>query len=45
MPVAIHLIYGCRNTERLEQWLRKENRQQLRQRLAERIKEINDGKP
>jgi hypothetical protein len=45
VPVAIRLVYGCRDTERLEQWLRKENRQQLRQRLAERIKEINDGKP
>ena len=45
VPEAIKLIYGCRDTERLEQWLRKEDRQQLRQRLAERIKEINDGKP
>jgi hypothetical protein len=45
VPVAIRLVYGCRNTEQLEQWLRKEDRQQLRQRLAERIKEINDGKP
>ena len=45
VEVAMRLIYGCRNTERLEQWLRKEHRQQLRQRLAERIKEINDGKP
>lgn len=45
IPVAIRLIFGCRNTDQLEQWLRKEDRQQLRQRLAERIKEINDGKP
>lgn len=45
MPVAVRLIYGCRNTEQLEQWLRKEDRQQLRTRLAERIKELADGKP
>lgn len=44
-PVAIRLIYGCRNTEQLEGWLRKEDRQQLRERLAARIKEINDGRP
>jgi hypothetical protein len=45
VPVAIRLVYGCRNTEQLEQWLRKEDRQQLRERIAIRIKEINDGKP
>lgn len=45
IPVAIRLIFGCRNTEQLEQWLRKEDRQQLRERLAARIKEITDGKP
>lgn len=45
VPVAIRLIYGCRDTERLEQWMRKEDRQQLRERIAARIKEINDGKP
>ena len=44
-PVAIRLICGCRNTEQLEGWLRKEDRQQLRERLAARIKEINDGRP
>jgi hypothetical protein len=45
IPVAIRLIFGCRNTEQLEQWLRKEDRQQLRERIAARIQEINDGKP
>jgi hypothetical protein len=45
VPVAIRLIYGSRDTERLEQWLRKEDRQQLRDRIAARIQEINDGKP
>jgi hypothetical protein len=45
LPVAIRLICGCRNTEQLEIWLRKEDRQQLRERLAARIKEINDGRP
>lgn len=45
VPVAIRLVYGCRDTERLEQWLRKEDRQQLRERIAARIQEINDGKP
>jgi hypothetical protein len=45
IPVAIRLVYGCRNTEQLEQWLRKEDRQQLRERIAARIQEINDGKP
>ena len=45
VPVAIRLIFGCRDTDRLEQWLRKEDRQQLRERLAARIQEINDGKP
>jgi hypothetical protein len=45
VPVAIRLVYGCRDTERLEQWLRKEDRQQLRDRIAARIQEINDGKP
>jgi hypothetical protein len=45
VPVAIRLVYGCRNTEQLEQWLRKEDRQQLRERIATRIQEINDGKP
>jgi len=44
-PVAIRLIFGCRNTEQLEQWLRKEDRQQLREQIAARIKGINDGKP
>ncbi len=45
IPVAIRLIFGCRNTKQLEQWLRKEDRQQLRERIAARIQEINDGKP
>ena len=45
VPEANRLIYGCRDTERLEQWLRKEDRQQLRERIAARIQEINDGKP
>jgi hypothetical protein len=45
VPVANRLVYGCRNTEQLDQWLRKEDRQQLRERIAARIKEINDGKP
>jgi hypothetical protein len=45
VPVAIRLVYNCRNTEQLEQWLRKEDRQQLREHIAARIKEINDGKP
>lgn len=45
VSVAIRLVFGCRDTDRLEQWLRKEDRQQLRERIAERIKEINDGKP
>jgi hypothetical protein len=45
IPLAIRLIFGCRNTEQLEQWLRKEDRQQLRERIAARIQEINDGKP
>jgi hypothetical protein len=45
VPVAIRLIYGCRDTEQLGQWLRKEDRQQLRSKLAERIKEIEDGRP
>jgi hypothetical protein len=45
VPVAIHLVYGCRNTEQLEQWRRREDRQQLRERIAARIQEINDGKP
>jgi hypothetical protein len=45
VEVAIRLVYKCRNTEQLEQWLRKEDRQQLRERIAARIKEINDGKP
>jgi hypothetical protein len=45
MPVAIRLIYGCRDTDLLERWLRKEDRQQVRERVAARIKEINDGKP
>jgi hypothetical protein len=45
ISVAIRLIYGCRNTEQLEQWLRKEDRQPLRGQIATRIKEINDGKP
>lgn len=45
IPVAIRLIYGCRNTEQLQLWLRKEDRQPLRAKLAERIKEIEDGRP
>lgn len=45
VPVAVRLIFGCRNTEQLEQWLRKEDRQQLREKLAARIKEILDGRP
>jgi len=45
VPVAMRLIYGCRNTEQLEQWLRKEDRQQVREKLAARIKEIADGRP
>ena len=47
LPVqtAVRLIYGCRNSEQLEQWLRREDRQQLRERLAGRIKEIADGRP
>ena len=45
VSVAHQLIYGCRDTEQLRLWLRKEDRQQLRARLAERIKEIEDGRP
>jgi hypothetical protein len=45
LPVAHRLIYGCRDTERLRLWLRKEDRQPLRAKLAERIKEIEDGRP
>lgn len=45
IPMAIRLIYGCRDTEQLEQWLRKEDRQQLRERLAARIQDIKEGKP
>ncbi len=45
LPLAIRLIYGCRNTEQLQLWLRKEDRQPLRSKLAERIKEIEDGRP
>lgn len=45
VPVATRLIYGCRDTEQLRLWLRKEDRQQLRSKLAERIKEIEDGRP
>lgn len=41
--VAFRLIYGCRNTEQLEEWLRKENRQAVRDKLAARIKERNEG--
>lgn len=44
-PVAVRLIYGCRDTELLERWLRKDDRQRVRDRIAERIKAINDGKP
>ena len=43
--VAFRLIYGCRNTEQLEQWLRKEIRQAVRDKLAARIKERNEGRP
>jgi hypothetical protein len=43
--VAIRLIYGCRNTEQLEQWLRKEDRQVVREKLATRVKELLDGRP
>jgi hypothetical protein len=45
VAVAIRLIYGCRDTELLERWLRKDDRQQVRERIAARIQEINDGKP
>jgi hypothetical protein len=45
LPLAIRLIYGCRDTERLQLWLRREDRQPLRSKLAERIKEIEDGRP
>lgn len=45
VPVAMRLIYGCRSTEQLEQWLRKEDRQPVREKLAARIKEILDGRP
>ena len=45
VPVAMRLIYGCRNTEQLEQWLRKEDRQQVREKLAARSKELADGRP
>jgi hypothetical protein len=43
--VAFRLIYGCRNTEQLEQWLRKEDRQVVREKLATRVKEFLDGRP
>jgi hypothetical protein len=43
--VAIRLIYGCRNTKQLEQWLRKEDRQVVREKLATRVKELLDGRP
>jgi hypothetical protein len=45
VPVAMRLIYGCRSTEQLEQWLRKEDRQPVREKLTARIKEILDGRP
>lgn len=45
VAVAIRLIYGCRDTELLERWLRKDDRQQIRERIAARIQEINDGRP
>lgn len=45
LPVAIRLIYGCRSPGQLQQWLRKEDRQQLREKLAARIKELADGMP
>jgi len=45
VPVAIRLIYGCRDTDLLERWLRKDDRQQVRERIAARIQEIKDGKP
>lgn len=43
--VAFRLIYGCRSTEQLEQWLRKEDRQAVREKLSARIKELLDGRP
>jgi hypothetical protein len=43
-PAATRLIYGCRDTSRLQQWLRAEDRQQIRERLAARIKELEEGK-
>lgn len=43
VPVAIRLIYGCRDTDRLERWLRQEDRVQLRQRIGERLAEIKAG--
>jgi hypothetical protein len=43
--VAFRLIYGCRNTQQLEQWLRKEDRQAVREKLAARVKELLDGRP
>jgi hypothetical protein len=45
VPVAIRLIYGCRSPGQLQQWLRKEDRQALREKLAARIKELADGMP
>ena len=45
LNVANRLIYSCRDTEQLRLWLRREDRQPLRAKLAERIKEIEDGRP
>lgn len=45
VQLATRLIYGCRNLEQLERWLRKEDRQAVREKLASRIKEIEDGRP
>jgi hypothetical protein len=45
IPVAIRMIMSCRDTEQLERWLVKEDRQQLRKELGERIQGIKEGKP
>lgn len=45
LQLAVKLIYASRDIEQLEQWLRKEDRLNVREKLAERIKEITDGRP
>jgi hypothetical protein len=45
VQLATRLIYGCRNLDQLERWRRKEDRQAVREKLASRIKEIEDGRP